>query len=808
MISGRSARFLSLTTAGLFLAGCSTNSLVGPLPSVEGISGSIYGGQQPVSGATVQLYAVGTTGDGSAATGLLTSAVLTDGNGRFDITNRDTCPSASTLVYLTGTGGSPAPGVANAQIALMVALGPCGSLTPSTFINVNEVTTVAAVYALAPFMTSFSAIGSGTSDAAALASAFAFAGYFANSATGLSPGTNVPANYSVPVAQVYTLADVVGACVNSAGGVSGDGSPCGSLFALTKPTGGTTSTDTVGALLNLANNPTLNTAALYNLIPPTAPFIPTQPFVPPDFSLRLLATSLFTVSPSTVTFSPTPVNFTQPTQTITVTNGTSAGVNIGSASISGVNASDFALVPQPGSDCAITVPANTTCTYQVSFTPSAPGTRAAYFVLNNTSANPSIAVALAGSGAAGSAGPVTLTPSSLAFTLLGVPQALTFTNSGSTPLSINAIQLSSAAYLQTNNCGSSLPTMSSCIINVSVTAYSGSSAATLTVVDDAATGSQIANLTFANLNTAGFPSTVDFGGWAIGTLPSQILIIVGPGVSGSFNFTITGPNAADFSFGGSSSTTCAYNYRFNNRCNLGINYTPSTVGTSTAYVNIAGVGRFTLMGTADPAGVDFGLYQTVNPPTGYSAPITAVNLGSSPFGAPALASFDIQNTGTVSPLSLKAPVISGPNAAEFAATTPSCSSGCVPTITFTPSAAGTRSATLTYTDTANTVTRTLALSGIGTTPIPILSPTGPFYFSNVPVGTVSASQTVTVSAYQNHPVQASLAPINNGGPQPFIFTGPTFCSSTPCTLSVAYAPTSAPADNGANAYVVATDTVV
>ncbi len=194
------------------------------------------------------------------------------------------------------------------------------------------------------------------------------------------------------------------------------------------------------------------------------------------------------------------VNFTQPNQTVTVTNSTSAGVNITSTSITGVNASDFALVPQPGSDCAITVPANSTCTYQISFTPSAPGGRAAYFVLANTSANPSIAIALSGSGTAGSAGPVTLTPSGLTFTQLGIPQTLTLTNSGSTPLSINAIKISSTAYTQTNNCGSSLAASSSCSIDVSVPGPLTATSATLTVVDDASSGPQTASLSFSRLS--------------------------------------------------------------------------------------------------------------------------------------------------------------------------------------------------------------------------------------------------------------------------------------------------------------------
>src|SRR5579883_2151252 len=50
-----------------------------------GVQGWLHGGQQPVAGATIQLYTVGTTGDGSTATPLLTQAVTTDANGNFSL---------------------------------------------------------------------------------------------------------------------------------------------------------------------------------------------------------------------------------------------------------------------------------------------------------------------------------------------------------------------------------------------------------------------------------------------------------------------------------------------------------------------------------------------------------------------------------------------------------------------------------------------------------------------------------------------------------------------------------------------------
>jgi hypothetical protein len=107
-------------------------------------SGSVHGGQQPVVGATIQLYTVGTTADGSAATPLLTSTVTSDSTGSFTITGLYSCTGA-TQVYIVATGGNPGLSTTNPNIALMAALGSCSALTPSTFININELTTVADV---------------------------------------------------------------------------------------------------------------------------------------------------------------------------------------------------------------------------------------------------------------------------------------------------------------------------------------------------------------------------------------------------------------------------------------------------------------------------------------------------------------------------------------------------------------------------------------------------------------------------------------------------------------------------------------
>lgn len=412
------------------LGGCATNQ---PAKVTEPLvrHSSVHGGQQPVSGSTLRLYAVGTTGDGSAATPLLTQAVTTDANGIFDITGLYTCPSPSALVYITATGGNPglSAGTNNAAIALMAALGPCGNLGASTFININELTTVAAVWSLAPFMSSYSSIGSGTTDAAGLAGAFTLASEYVNTTTGTAPGLNVPAGTTVPVAQLNTLADILLSCVNSAGGVAGDGSVCGTLFAAATPSGGTAPVEVIGAGLNIASNPAANVSSLFGLVAATVPFQPMLPAVPADWTVGLTLPSTLSISPGTLTFPSTILSINSSPQTVTLTNTGGSAIPLYVFAIGGTNAGDFSQV----NDCSSTLAPGASCTVQVTFTPSAAGERMAYLNIADGSPNPAQSVALMGTtitNAGGTAGPASFSPASLTFTQLGMPQQVTFSNLG------------------------------------------------------------------------------------------------------------------------------------------------------------------------------------------------------------------------------------------------------------------------------------------------------------------------------------------------------------------------------------------
>jgi len=278
MRPGRIAQtFVATAAAGVFLAGCGGSSplLTGKQTQQTNVQGQLKGGQQPIAGATLQLYAVGTGGYGSAASPLFSPAITTDSNGNFTFPSGYCSAHPGALVYLVGTGGQPAgagSNVTNNNEALMVALGPCNStnLNASTHISVNELTTVAAVWALAPFMSgttnAYLNIGSPTSNATGLALAFNAAQQVVSTSSGSIGGTALPSGAVLPTAEITTLADILGYCINSGGGTEGDGSNCGKLFSAAPDTAGTAyPTDTITAAMNIAENPARNVTPLFNM---------------------------------------------------------------------------------------------------------------------------------------------------------------------------------------------------------------------------------------------------------------------------------------------------------------------------------------------------------------------------------------------------------------------------------------------------------------------------------------------------------------------------------------------------------------
>ena len=217
---------------GIGLTGCSSglgSSSTTAVPVLLGkgnIHGSVYGGQQPVIGAKIQLYYVGSSGRGSAATALIPTqdqvvyngspgtGALTDSSGNFQITGDYTCPTTSQQVYLVASGGtSQGLGVTASipPLPLMAPLGDCAILAANattTSLQINEITTVASVYALAPYMTGYANVGAASVNNTGLINAVGNFNNLVNVTTGTAGGALLPTGATVPVTEINTLANI------------------------------------------------------------------------------------------------------------------------------------------------------------------------------------------------------------------------------------------------------------------------------------------------------------------------------------------------------------------------------------------------------------------------------------------------------------------------------------------------------------------------------------------------------------------------------------------------------------------------
>ncbi len=265
----------------------------------------VHGGQQPIIGAQVYLYAANTTGPGGAAKSLLQSgngtvkdgsgnyyyptqpATMTQPAGNFTITGDFTCPTAGSQVYLYATGGDPGLGDGtNSAIGLMAALGTCGSLSSAPYVVINEISTVATAFSIAGFAADSTHVSSSSSTLATatdLPNAFATVTNLESLGRGVSFPTTPNGNGMVPQSTIDTVADILGACINSAGPSS---TPCTTLFANAK-NGNSQPTETATAAINIAHNPGANVATLFGIIGTTWAFQPALETPPNDFTIAI-----------------------------------------------------------------------------------------------------------------------------------------------------------------------------------------------------------------------------------------------------------------------------------------------------------------------------------------------------------------------------------------------------------------------------------------------------------------------------------------------------------------------------------------
>jgi len=289
---------LAAATSVVFTAGCGIGTLstapssMEPTQDLSGLSGKAMGGYVPIVGATATIYktqnnGVASTGIGGgyyAGTATVLATATTTTGGYFTFTGVS-CSDPDQL-YITLSGGNSGGGQSNPNILLMAALGPCSGLSSDTFTDVNEVTTVAAAYALAGFMNiststsggvttvavnitadanNYATAGAGSSGGkgtiyhpVGLQHAFLNAANLANFAQGTANTAlpNGPTAAVMPAALINSIANVLQDCTNSTGSTpevdfTGQTNPTVSVGATLTSAALTSTSDTLNGTLSI-----------------------------------------------------------------------------------------------------------------------------------------------------------------------------------------------------------------------------------------------------------------------------------------------------------------------------------------------------------------------------------------------------------------------------------------------------------------------------------------------------------------------------------------------------------------------------
>jgi hypothetical protein len=374
-----------------------------------------------------------------------------------------------------------------------------------------------------------------------------------------------------------------------------------------------------------------------------------------------------------------------------------AGTAPGSLSLpvlAGAHVADFGL----STNCS-NVPVDGTCTLTATFQPATIGTRSANFNLSGTG------YALVGEALplAAAFNPATNYLSAQAFGSVGVgasstPVAFTYYNIGGTAGGLTPVVTGAniADFSVGNGCSLVSPG-DSCAVTVAFNPKAdGARSASLELNGStfALTGSGVGTAAFAP--AASTPVTHSSGSAAVGVsaTPAVTLAFSNTGSrAGSFALsTFGGSNPGDFT----RSTTCT-NIAMGDSCGVTVSFTPTADGARSATLVLSGT-TYTFSGT----GVGSAAFTVQNTPSP-SQTSSGAAVGTS--ASPMVLTF--KNTGSKAG-AMTVPALAGANPSDYSVSN-TCSNvaigaDCAVSVTFTPVAAGSRSATLLLAGTTYTYT--------------------------------------------------------------------------------------------------------
>ncbi|MGW5664423.1 NHL repeat-containing protein [Streptomyces sp. NPDC003758] len=247
------------------------------------LHGTVTGAGKPLQGAQVTLFA------GSRSGVRELGRATTDAAGSFEVPYAR--PAAGVL-YVEAT---PAH-ARRLRLRSVVAVGEGGGVPARTAsrIRVNELTTVAATYALAQFTGPHGIDGPSPGLQNAAATTFNLVDPVTGKPGGVVTDAN-NGNTNETLATLDTLANLVSLCASET-------TRCESLLRLATPPGGAAPPDAAQAVLNLVRNPTLSPTGLYDLARAVNHYAPALTAPPTAWILALRYTDTDLYAPGRIAF--------------------------------------------------------------------------------------------------------------------------------------------------------------------------------------------------------------------------------------------------------------------------------------------------------------------------------------------------------------------------------------------------------------------------------------------------------------------------------------------------------------------------
>ncbi len=497
------------------------------------------------------------------------------------------------------------------------------------------------------------------------------------------------------------------------------------------------------------------------------------------------AVPVASLSPTALAFANQPINTTSPAQQVTLSNTGNATLTITAVSITGSNPGDFAQTKT----CGTTLAAGASCTISVTFRPTSPTARSASLSITDNASGSPHTVTLTGTGTSPAA---QLSPTSEAFGVQLInttssARAVTLSNTGNATLSITSISLTgtnAADFARTTTCGTTLAAGANCSISLTFRpTATGSRTATLSISDNAPGSPHTVPLTGTGTAITVSPTSLTFASQTVNTTSAGKAVTVtnsGTATVTGVSISFTGTNPSDFA----QTNTCGTSIAAARSCTVTVTFRPLAQGTRSATLRISDSDpsspqQVTLTGTGTSPAAQLS-------PTSEAFGVQLINTTSS------ARAVTLSNTGNAT-LSITSISLTGTNAADFARTTTcgttlAAGANCSISLTFRPTATGSRTATLSISDNAPGSPHTVPLTGTGTAIT--VSPTS-LTFASQTVNTTSAGKAVTVTNSGTATVTGVSISFTGTNPSDFAQTntcGTSIAAARSCTVTVTFRP--------------------